>query len=102
IAESAAYAVLLWLLSQNFHLILDRCGIVLELPPPGPRAASIVTFVGAGIYEEVIFRLILFSGLVLMLRLVLFPAPVAVLIGGTLAAAAFAAAHHLGPYGEPY
>src|SRR5438552_2618995 len=60
LAESGAYALLLWLISQNFHLLLDQLGIVLQLPSPSPQAASIVTYVGAGIYEEVIFRLGLF------------------------------------------
>lgn len=99
LVESLGYAVLLWLLSRNFHLLLDEFGVVLNLPTPSPQAASIITYVGAGIYEEVIFRLVLFSVTVFVLRLVL-PTPIAVLLGAMLAALAFAAAHHLGPYGE--
>lgn len=101
IAESAAYAFLLWLVSRNFQLLLDQAGVTLDVPPPSPRAASVITFVGAGIYEEVLFRLGLFSIVVFVLRLVLLPTPAAVLVGATLGALAFAAAHHLGPYGEP-
>lgn len=97
--ECVAFAILLWLISSNFRPLLDQMGVALQLPPPTPQAASIITFVGAGIYEEVVFRLVLFSVTVFVLRLVL-PTPAAVLLGAVLAAAAFAAAHHAGPYGE--
>jgi len=99
LVESLAYAVLLWLISCNFHLVLDHCGIVLQIP--SPQAKAVVTYIGAGIYEEAIFRLGLFSLLVFLMRLVLLPTPAAVMLGAALAAVAFAAAHHLGPYGEP-
>lgn len=100
IAESAAYAFLLWLVGANFKLLLDQAGVTLQMPAPSPQAVSIITFVGAGIYEEVLFRLCLFSVIVFVLRLVLLPTPLAVLVGAILAGLAFAAAHHLGPYGE--
>lgn len=98
--ESGAFALLLWLISRNFTSLLGQMGVTMQLPPPSPQVASIITFVGAGIYEEVVFRLVLFSACVFVLRLVLLPAPVAVLIGAVLAALAFAAAHHAGPHGE--
>src|SRR5437870_2404641 len=46
LAESGAYAILLWLISRNFQILLDQCGIVLQLPAPSPQTASIVTYVG--------------------------------------------------------
>ena len=67
-------------------------------PPP---LAQILTFIGAGIYEEVLFRLGLFVGLYGVLRVVHLPKLVAVSLAAVAAAAAFAAAHHVGPYGEP-
>lgn len=103
LAESAVFAVALWAFSRNFKPILDQLGVVLNVPRiefRSPAAAQLVTYVGAGIYEEVIFRLGLFGVACLLLRLVLLPTAVAVPLAAVGAAVAFAAAHHLGPYGE--
>ena len=59
-------------------------------------------FVGAGIYEELVFRLVLFSILLGLLRLVQAPMPLGALVAALLSAASFAAAHHVGPFGEPF
>jgi hypothetical protein len=99
--ESALFAVLLWQFSRNFGPILDGLGIKLQVSVRAAPAGQILTFIGAGIYEEVLFRLGLFGGLVLLLRTVLIPWPVAWLLAAGVAAVAFAAAHHVGPYGEP-
>jgi hypothetical protein len=99
--ESAVFAVVLWQFSRNFGPILDTLGIKLQITVRTAPAAQILTFIGAGIYEEVLFRLGLFGGLALLLRAVGIPRAVAVLLAACAAAAAFAAAHHVGPYGEP-
>ncbi len=98
LVESLAYAVLLWMISRNFAMLLDQAGITLQVP--GPQSVAAITYVGAGIYEEVLFRLVLFSVLVFVFRLTLLATPMAVLLASVLAALAFAAAHHIGPYGE--
>jgi membrane protease YdiL (CAAX protease family) len=64
--------------------------------------SQVVTYVGAGIYEEVLFRLLLFSVLGGMLRLLQFPSLLAFLGAALASAAFFSAAHHLGPYGEAF
>jgi membrane protease YdiL (CAAX protease family) len=75
---------------------------------PGEQAAApeglqeVVTFVGAGIYEEVVFRLVLFTAVFALLRLVQAPLLLAGLAAGVVSAACFAAVHHLGPFGEPF
>ena len=61
-----------------------------------------VTFVGAGIYEEVLFRLILFSIVRNLLGALGLAAPLAVFWATATSALGFALAHHLGPYGEPF
>jgi hypothetical protein len=99
--ESALFALGLWAVSRNFKPILDEFGVVLNIQFSTPAAGQLVTYVGAGIYEEVLFRLGLFSGLLLLLRLVLFPRVIAVPFAAAAGAVAFAAAHHMGPYGEP-
>lgn len=95
--ESVCGALALWGLSRGFGPLLDRLGVRLALPPAG----MVVTFVGAGIYEETLFRLVLFGGLSRLLRLALVPTWIAHGLAATVASLTFAAAHHLGPYGEP-
>jgi membrane protease YdiL (CAAX protease family) len=99
--ESALFAVVLWQFSRNFGPIIDGLGIKLQITMRTAPPAQILTFIGAGIYEEVLFRLGLFGGLALLLRAVRIPWLVAWLLAASAAAAAFAAAHHIGPYGEP-
>jgi len=63
---------------------------------------SLVLSVGAGVHEELLFRLLLLNGLILLGDRVLglrrwLALPLAVLVSSLL----FSAAHHLGPLGEP-
>jgi hypothetical protein len=98
--ESCLFAALLWQFSRNFGPIVDHLGVKLEVVRTVP-AGQILTYVGAGIYEEVLFRLGLFGGLCLLLRAIRLPRLIAVFLAAAAGAAGFAAAHHLGPYGEP-
>ncbi len=99
--EGAAFAAVLWQFGQNYGPIVDKLGVRLDVPVAPDRAARVLTYLGAGIYEEALFRLGLFGGLLLLLRMVLLPRLLAVPLAAAAAAAAFAAAHHIGPYGEP-
>jgi membrane protease YdiL (CAAX protease family) len=75
---------------------------------PGPlrlsfstSAGNVVGFLGAGIYEELLFRLILLSGVLWMLKRA-GAAPRLRLVGAILLTSLlFAAAHYVGPHGEP-
>jgi hypothetical protein len=98
--ESIAFAFLLWQTSQNFGPVIERFDIKLAITVPTGRAAQILTFIGAGIYEEVLFRLGLFVGAYAILRCLQLPVLVSLALAAAGAAAAFAAAHHVGPYGE--
>ena len=74
-----------------------------SIPPTLNTAAigQVVTYVGAGIYEEVLFRLALFGLLTTVLTIAQVPARTAVILAAVTAATLFAAAHHVGPHGEP-
>jgi hypothetical protein len=101
--ESVAFALLLWGLSRGLGPLLESLNVEMNFAAPGDEGlAQVVTFVGAGIYEEMLFRLLLYSGLVGLLRLLQTPVPLAVLLSALVSATLFAAAHHVGPYGEAF
>lgn len=90
VLEAAIYA---FTLGGVITLLLDR---LLGLSLGGP---SIVGAIGAGVHEELVFRLGLFAGLVGVLRGTGRAGVVFALFASSIL---FAAAHHVGPYGEPY
>jgi hypothetical protein len=90
--EGLVFSVVLWVVCLNAPAILDRIGLVpAAVGGPNPQ---IVTYLGVGIYEEVIFRLIGFAWLARLLRIALVPAIAAVPMAALASAAAFALAHH--------
>ncbi len=99
--ESVIFAATLWAIARNFVPLLREYGVPTASLQFNASAGEVVRYIGAGIYEEVLFRLGLFSGLYLLLRIVLLPSIAALLLAALFAALAFAAAHHLGPHGEP-
>jgi membrane protease YdiL (CAAX protease family) len=109
--ESVLFAVGLWVISRELGPFLDLLGVRLSAGEPPPAIAQssleqavgqVVTYVGAGVYEEVIFRLLLFSGLEWLLGWIAVPEPLTTLLGAVGSAAVFSAAHHFGPFGEPF
>jgi hypothetical protein len=112
-AESAAFAALLFALSQMLFPLLVLLGGMLENPsdrfvsmghalPPDEVWPLVVRYVGAGIYEETLFRLLLFSGVVLLLRQSDLGAAWSAVLGAILSALLFAGAHHFGTGGEHF
>jgi membrane protease YdiL (CAAX protease family) len=67
----------------------------------GEKIKDGVGFLGAGIYEELVFRLILLSLLAWAFRCVWARPRVSLILAVILSSLLFAAAHHVGPYGEP-
>jgi hypothetical protein len=100
--ESVGYALGLWAISRLLPPLLTRAGIDLAVAPADPGLRQAVTYLGAGIYEEALFRLVLFSALVGLLRLLDLPRAAAVALAAAASATLFSAAHHVGPYGQPY
>lgn len=73
------------------------------LAEPVTLSVALLSSVGAGIYEELLFRFLALGGLFVILRRVFsigdwWAVSIAVLVS----AVAFSAYHHLGPYGEPW
>jgi hypothetical protein len=90
--EGVVFGVGLWVLCLNAPALLDRAGLVTgTVGGPNPQ---LVTYVGVGIYEEVIFRLIGFACLARLLRVALVPGIAAIPMAALVSAAAFALAHH--------
>ncbi len=101
--ESSIFAVGLLGISRGLGPALDSLGIKLSAAPQvDPLFPRLITFVGAGIYEEVLFRLLLFSGLSRLLLALGAAALPTFLFAAAVAAAVFAAAHHVGPFGETF
>lgn len=91
ILEAALYALTLGALVS---LIVDR---LLGL---GLTASSVIAALGAGVHEELVFRLALIAALVAAARPLGARLAVAAAIAGS--SLVFAAAHHLGAHGEPW
>lgn len=64
--------------------------------------ARVLGFVGAGIYEEVLFRLTLLPLTILLLRPTILPEKWIPLVAAAVTGMLFATAHHVGPAGEPF
>lgn len=102
--ESVIYAFGLWAIGHNFAPILRASGVTMataEISFRTDALSQFVTYVGAGIYEEVLFRLFLITGLAAMLKCAFVPNLIAIVPAGIGSALLFAAAHHIGPNGEP-
>jgi membrane protease YdiL (CAAX protease family) len=63
---------------------------------------SLVMAIGAGVHEELVFRLGLMAGGAALLKLLGARTAVAVLAASLVSAALFSAVHHLGPLGDPF
>jgi hypothetical protein len=91
ILEAAVYALTLGAVAS---LIVDRLlGLSFSAP-------SLISAVGAGVHEELVFRLGLIAGLIALARPL--DHRLAVVLAVALSSLAFAAAHHLGAHGEPW
>ncbi len=100
--ESVVFTLGLWGLSRELGPLLDDLGIRLSAGPPPKELGQLITFVGAGIYEEVLFRLLPFFALGCLFRLLDMPSLIAAILITLCSGLLFAVAHHLGPYGEAF
>jgi hypothetical protein len=67
-----------------------------------PAATRVMLSLGAGLYEELLFRVILVSGIALIARRLFGWRPwVAGTVAVSVSALTFAAFHYIGPYGDP-
>lgn len=103
-AESLLGAILLLLLGQVLNLSLRHFG---TMPWTGVSAsvsptATAIGFIGAGVYEEVLFRLLLLPGIFVFLRLLMLSRRTAGGLSVLVTSAVFALAHYLEPTGGTF
>ncbi len=112
VAESLAYAVVV---AAGVSLVV---GVVVGAAvaggpalgawaaPGAPRAGELglelALSLGAGLYEELVFRVLLVGGLFAGLRALRQGRTAAYLAAAVVGAAVFSAVHHLGPLGDPF
>jgi len=102
--ESGVYA---FLMGNAILFIMTR---LLGLPPPsmstgGGMDGAMILYIsaGAGLHEELVFRLLLFGGLLAGLeRFTSLRAGLRLVLALGVSAALFSGAHHLPPHGEPF
>jgi hypothetical protein len=108
VVESLVWAVMLVgisrLIDAGFSYMEQGGSPLLGIGPASDSAftASLVGYVGAGIYEETLFRLILVPVFFGVLRLLQAPQVLASTLAVTGSALLFALAHHAGMPGEPF
>lgn len=102
VLESILLAFVLFKVSEAMGPVLESFGTLMSLDGKEKLLRQVIPFVGAGIYEEVIFRLVLFCALGLLFRLMFLPSELSAILKIIVAALIFAAAHHVGPYGEKF
>ena len=113
-AESVVFAFILLLLGQiqsrvfswspaaHHNVAHDAAVIAALAPATTAKLALALGYVGAGIYEEVLFRLALLPPLIAVLRQPSFLRRWAMPLAVVLTSLLFSAAHHAGPAGEPF
>jgi hypothetical protein len=106
VLESITFALGLWVVCRLLAPLFVHAGLSVgedsSLTTAEPAMRQLITYLGAGIYEEALFRLLLFSALVGLLRLVDLPLVIAVPTAALASGILFSMAHHIGPYGQAY
>ena len=109
LAESLLLAIGLVAVGQC-HDILFRQLAMQQVPAAPLHSAALlhsigpvtraVSFIGAGVYEEVMFRLLLVPAAFMLFRMFEFPAKWAAVMAAICTSFLFAVAHHVGPSAE--
>lgn len=98
--ECLLLSICLWLLTQLQYMLLQIPAEQIESGLRGTIKTG-VSFLGAGIYEELLFRLILLSLTVWVLKRLKFSRRTQMASATLLTSLLFAAAHFVGQYGYP-
>jgi hypothetical protein len=105
LAESLLFAIGLIALGRFHQLLFDLRISDFQHAPLAmmtPAAVKAVTYVGAGVYEEVLFRLCLIPAACLAFRLFEFPSRLAAVMAAVTTSFLFAIAHHIGPAADAF
>ncbi len=84
-----------------FAMAGDKERLNAAAAPAGRLFEHLIEYVGAGIYEETLFRLLLLPALIAMFAYAL-PRPRAILAAVIASSLLFAMAHHIGALGDPF
>jgi hypothetical protein len=90
------------LCSQGFDLLQGGGSIPLRVGSPEAGSVAWLAFLGAGLYEEGLFRLALLPALERLLRGLRAPSLLAATCAVTGSSLVFSLAHHAGPSAEPF
>ena len=102
IGESAVYAVLL------AFVVSQAVGMIFAAAPAGAQMAEsgfltrLALSIGAGLYEELVFRVLLVGGLYLLLSHFLRERTPAYIVAAVIGALLFSAVHYVGALGDPF
>src|SRR5947209_1454892 len=99
VLESVVYALGLWLLSRALAPLLEHLGVDLSMAAGTDSPwGRVLPYLGAGLYEETLFRLALLSAMLGVLRALETPPWLAATLAAVGSATLFAAAHHVAPH----
>jgi membrane protease YdiL (CAAX protease family) len=106
LVESLVYATLFGFVASALTGLLLRPPLALVQGDTGgmdrlPLTSQLVVSLGAGIYEELAFRVLLVSGLVAVFAAWRWRRTAAVSVAVALSALIFSAFHYVGPFGDP-
>ncbi len=97
LAESAVYALAFGIVAAGITRAL------IQVPAYDSRSAQVVIALGAGVYEELLFRVLIISGLLILFKKVLALKPLTALAAAViLSSLTFSASHYVGALGEPF
>jgi membrane protease YdiL (CAAX protease family) len=98
LGESAAYAIVVAMLSSEVVGLLFAAAPT----PSGDMWSQLALSIGAGLYEELLFRVLLVGGLALVFRQLFRNAHGAYVGAALLGALLFSAVHYVGALGDPF
>ena len=100
VAESAVYAVVVAALVSRMV-----AAVLLSAPSPQPQHdlwTQLALSIGAGLYEELVFRVLLVGGLFWLLKRMTSGQTAAYVIAAVLGALLFSFVHYIGAFGDPF
>lgn len=107
VAESLLYAVVLafvisTLVGLIFSAAIQPSVLVAAQAQSIGTAQMLVLSIGAGLYEELIFRVVLVGGLFWLFQMMTKGKTTAYVLAAVLGAVAFSAVHYIGPLADPF
>lgn len=102
-AESVAFACCLIAIGQMHNMLFNGLPELKELSiATSPHSARVIAFIGAGVYEEVLFRLCLVPAAYGVFRMLEFPGKGAAVLAVVSTSFMFALAHYVGPAADTF